>query len=198
MHTYLFICFTVAERVVDKGQHKIDNVKLIVAVHHDCLGVMPPSHDHSTPHGCMPDDVTITDVDENLLKFVERSSSRKLLNDKMAQRHGKVGWDARIPGALTIACCAPRSVTTLQFKKTWANNIKQAAEEVFGTFACDKLNVLQDCWDAFLKRIGSVEKKTDKLWVTVERESCCVQVVGKTSLVRDTLQSLGKVHLCFM
>ena len=182
-----------AETVVEKSRHKINNIPITVGLHYECLGIMPPSHDRSTPRGSMPDAVTIDDVDETLLDFVATTRNRQQLDDRLAQLHGRADWAGRTAGTLTVTCCVPRSQTTAQLKDTWPQIVTRAARQVFGSFELHSLNILQDCWENFLKRVGRVERSNDDVRVSVNYDECCVHVVGKAAPFRDVLDPMGKV-----
>ena len=185
--------FLVAETVVEKSRHKINNIPITVGLYYECLGIMPPSHDRSTPRGSMPDAVTIDDVDEALLDFVATTSNRQQLDDRLTQLYGRAEWAGRAAGTLTVTCCVPRSQTTAQLKDTWPQNVTRAVREVFGSFEQHSLNVLQDCWGDFLKRVGRVQQATDDIRVMLDADNCSVHVVGKTAPFRDLVNSMGKV-----
>ena len=143
----------------------------------------------------MPDDVTLNDVDDVMLTFVAETSNRKLLDDRLTQLHGCIDWNARAPGALVITCCVPLSKTSAQLKNTWPASVTQAARDVLASFQVHCIEVLQDCWKAFLSRVGRVEQSSDDLRVIVDHDACKITIVGKTSPFKVMVDKLGKVSI---
>ena len=55
------------ERVLSKSPHKLGDQPLHVAAYYDCLGVLPPGHDISTPDAWVQSRVEITDADPQVI-----------------------------------------------------------------------------------------------------------------------------------
>ena len=120
-------------------------MKIEVRLHYECIGIMPPSHDPSTPRGSMPDDVTLVGINESVLAFVNQTSNRKLLEDRLSHVHGQVDWSARASGTLVISCSAPMSEMTPKLKESWPDTVSREAKAFLASFVHNTIEVLQDC-----------------------------------------------------
>ena len=191
-----YVSFIVAESVVGKKDHKMDNVKLTVGLHFDCLGILPPGHDRSTPQGSIPDDLFVKDIDLDIVHFMSKTKqNRDLLERELIGADAKIEWPQHLnlETGVTISCTLTASSATKAKKEAWPALAKAKLEHVAGFFVRESVNILQEGWDAWCRACNLVEMTDDSMMTRIDKDSCTVTVVGKRVQVDAFVDELKEV-----
>ena len=183
--------------MVAKREHTVNKQRITVKLHYECLGILPPSHDCSTSHAPLPDDVTVGDVDAALLEFIATTCNHSLLDERLAEHHGIAQWEHRRPGEITVKCTLPMSAAA-QVKAAWSQDVTSAVNKFLALFQTQKLEILRETWEDFQVRVGIIEQPEDCLQVMMDEDNCTVWLIGKAEPFQAVLAVIGEVtvHMC--
>ena len=111
------LSFAAVGRILARENHSFDNHTLYVAAFYESVGVISPQQDPSRPGGWIPKSATVTGLDARLVNFISASSSsRRLMDDKMAEVYATVEWDTYSDTSRTIElkCTVTHSMKNAQ------------------------------------------------------------------------------------
>ena len=171
-----------------------------VATFYDSVGVISPQQDPSRPGGWIPNTATVTGLDARLVSFISvSSSSRQLMDDKMAEVYATVKWDTYSDTSRTIelTCTVTHSMKNAQhLAKTWNKDAPEAFLDVMKKeFASEDVSILQQAWEKFVNCITYTEDQDrDKVVADVDANACIVRVTGQRKEVHNISDRLKRDH----
>ena len=187
-------------RILARENHSFDNQTLYVAAFYDSVGVISPQQDPSRPGGWIPKSATVTGLDARLVSFISASSSsRRLMDDKMAEVYATVEWDTYSDTSRTIelTCTVTHSMKNApHLAKTWSKDAPVAFLDVLkNQFASEDVSILQGAWEKFVECITYTEDQDrDKVVADVDANACIVRVTGQRTEVHNISDRLKLDH----
>ena len=194
---YMFI--TVAEKVLSQSEHTVERRQLILRLHRECFGILPPHHDHTKPGAGIPSNCLVDNCHPDILSFIlSTPPNRKYIEDGMASVYGKVIWPDQITDnvQVQIDCTLQRNMPGLSSKvKTWSVDVTGVFEQMLSDFYKDEINVLQEAWKEFLSVTRDLmPQNSDDVEVTVSQDTCTLVAVGKRNTVEQMMDNLRQVR----
>ena len=186
---------------MNQKKHLLEQIRLVVGLHYECLGILPPHHDRSTPKGSIPEDLEIKAVDMDIIRFIEQTTSnRNLVSDRLKSADAELIWPGKSAvdiNTVFIHCTLTSQTATKAKKETWAENAKKSLEEVMGLYTADNINVLQEGWKEFRNQTGKLNQLDDNLMVQCDDDTCTVTAIGKITAVSKMISDLTQVKMVF-
>jgi len=194
------LLLTAVGSILARGNHSFDNQTLYVAAFYDSVGVIFPQQDPSRPGGWIPKRATVTGLDARLVSFISASSSsRRLMNNKMAGVYATVKWDTYSDTSRTIELTSTvtHSMKNAQhLAKTWSKDAPNTFLDVCKKeFASEDVSILKQAWKKFLGSSACLENQDhDKVIAEIDAEACVVRVTGQQREVHKISDCLKRDH----
>ena len=162
--------------------------------YYECLGLIFPDHETTTPGGWIPKNVVVTGFCPRVFSFLQASAeSRQLVDSKMAEVAAVVEWETYdiTSTSVVLTCTITHTMEEAHaMARTWRQDVSTAFQDVLAKhFASEKIDTLQEAWKPFVSRIGYVnELDHTKIAVELCANTFHVSITGLISEV-DVLSS---------
>lgn len=182
--------------MISHERHTFQDQQLIVKdLYYECIGVIPPNHDRTAPSVTLPSDVTISDLDCIILKYILHTPTVKSDIERNLKRvDANIAWSV---DSVTLSCTLQKDV--LEFSvhaRNWRQSVQDSFNEALSRFSHEELSVLQEIWDDFSQyvQVNLSEKFGDDVFLTSDdKGTCTMVVVGKRQSVNDAVEIMKLV-----
>ncbi|KAK3095211.1 hypothetical protein FSP39_011607 [Pinctada imbricata] len=170
----------------------VSGLSLQVKPYYPCLGLPRELAQVTIEKGSTPQ-IMIKDLSSYVVRFLSTSKSLKGKFDEDLKGHNaKVIWSgAKDADSMDIHCTY--QVGTKLSKNTlekWKVEAEKIVRQFLDDFTAKKLQSSSDAWKSLIEFLRTVSiDEPDKVGVILEKEQCCVVVVGW----KDNVEKLGKV-----
>ena len=162
--------------------------------YYECLGLIFPDHETTTPGGWIPKTVLVTGFCPRVFSFLQASAeARQLVDSKMAEVAAVVEWETYddTSTSVELTCTITHTMEEAHvMARTWRQDVSTAFQDVLAThFASEEIGTLQETWKPFVSRIGYVnELDHTKIAVVLCADTFHVSITGIITEV-DVLSS---------
>ena len=131
--------------------------------YYECLGLIFPDHETTTPGGWIPKNVVVTAFCPRVFSFLQASAeSRQLVDCKMAEVAAVVEWETydNTSTSVELTCTITHTMEEAHtMARTWRQDVSTAFQDVLAKhFASEKIGTLQEAWKPLMSRIGYVNE----------------------------------------
>lgn len=193
----IFPFFSVAERVT-RSKHTFNYVNLTVKLHHACIGVIKPDHDHTCP---MPGKTVIKRANSKIVAFIKSTSANyKNLKEMIESNHGKmeeIELSKSNVCDIIVYCTLKRNMENfVQKAKFWKGQMQMLCAKFLEGYKFKDIKIIGDEWKEIMEKTALKPSGNGDMDVKVVTASCKVSVVGKKTAIEPMIVHLK--HVCVM
>lgn len=178
-----------------KNSHVLEDQKLSLCVHYDCLGLV--SLDGTALPIIIPKPIEVP-LDPYLLEFFLTSGpNQQAMEQELLPLGAKIDWKKEPNGGCIVHCTLEKCEDNRQQIARWKETVCQAVTGFMRMFQFQKVECLQETWPQIIEGLKSqqFDLKAGGLIIPIPEDSTIV-VVGHRQIVESCKKDVEEVKKC--
>lgn len=178
-----------------KSNHTLSGVSLTLRLHHACIGVIKPDHDHTCP---IPGKTVIKQTNSKIIRFIiSTTPNYRNLEEMIESNHGKLE-EIELSKSnicdIIVNCTLKRNMEDfVQKAKVWKSRIHVMCAEFLDDYTLKDMDIVGDNWDEFIEETALIPCANDDREVKLDTLAHKISAVGKKSNIQPLIEHLKQV-----
>ena len=160
------------------------------------LGIIPNDHDTSQPCFKIPADITIGNIDANIIQFLKAvpQAKRQLENEVIKKLNARINWNDKKNTELRISCTIRKGDKGARnLLKDWEESVRQAIDDFKSTISIEKRECLKNTWNEICTKVEQIRRGNSTAAVIPHTNEYTLYVVGQEGTVKNVYSKIDQM-----